>query len=261
MEDARARRWLARHGAADREVTPLLAARLAARRRGEILTMVVLVAGIVAYLAWGVWESVVDYFTPSVPEVTDLSRLAALFIVYALGAIAAQFVQARGERRIGAALSRRVAQPTAAGPVAVAGSWFAAAAAVVYGGGLLAGAVVALGGRDASDGDRLIGVVFIGAVLAFAALGLGALAGVVRRPVVAEDAQSLVDDHLLRREEAMQAIAPYPAILAVVAGVNAYSDLALFVLVGYGLAAFATWLLAHAATTAATPQAVMGRAS
>jgi hypothetical protein len=85
----------------------------------------------------------------------------------------------------------------------------------------------------------------------FALIGLVGLVHVVRRPAIAEDEQSLGDDLLLRREDALRVVLPYPALLALIAAVQSRSLTVLFVLFGYAVVA-AVWSLANLAVTHAT---------
>jgi hypothetical protein len=241
MAEERTRRWLARHGLVHREATPLLRARLHARHRGEALATGLTVVATLGYLAWNLVLGFPD------DDSRELYSLLAFFAALALAAVAALWVQGRVDRRVGAGLARRVAHPSAVRLGAVVGGWFVTAAAVTYGGGALVGAVVAAG-ADNRD-DRAGGIVLLCAVLAFALIGLVGLVEVVRRPAVADDAHSLVDDTLLRREDALRTIQPLLAIAAIVAAVNSRGDLALFVLLGYALVALVAWTVAYAVTT------------
>lgn len=247
MGETRARRWLDRHGAVDRNCTPLLVARLAARRRGERWSMVLIMAAVAAYLG------VVAVSGASRGGPGALFRVAVFYAVLALGAMLGLWVQGRADRGTGRALRRRVAHPAAVRVGAVVGPWCLVAAALVVGAGVIAGLIAAVGATD--PGDRVLGFILLGAVGVFALIALAGLAQVVRRPAIADDEQSLVDDLLLRREDALRVVVPYPALLAVIAAVQSQSLPVLFGFLGYAVVAVAAWSIANWATThAATAQ-------
>jgi len=129
-----------------------------------------------------------------------------------------------------------------------------AAALVVYSGGVLVGSVMMTTAVDA--GDRRFSAVVLGAVVVFGALGSALLAQVVRRPAIAEDAQSLVDDSLLRREDAVKAVEPFPAVVALIAALDSALGLSRVAYLAYGLLAFVVWLLARSAAARARPPAI-----
>jgi hypothetical protein len=241
MAEQRSRRWLARHGLVHGEATPLLRARLSARHRGETVATGVIVVATLGYLGWNLVLGFPD------GDSRELYSLLAFYAALALGAVAGLFVQGRVDRRIGAGLPRRAAHPAAVRLGAVVGGWFVTTTAVTYGGGAVVGALVAAGADNPED--RTAGLILLGAVFAFALIGLVGLVEVVRRPAVADDARSLVDDSLLRREDALRTVQPLLAIAALVAGVNSAGSLALFVLLGYALVAFVAWAVAYAVTT------------
>jgi hypothetical protein len=239
MESRRARRWLDRHGAADRPTTPLLRARLEARHRSETLSWVL--AGVV--MAVAVALAVVDELSPAPrSERAWLFQVGLFYVAIALGAVGGLVIQGRDERRIGAALTRRVAHAQAVRVGTVVGRWFLVTTAVTVGGGLLAGLLVAAGAADPRD--RELGFTMLAAVGAFALIGLVGLVHVVRRPAVADDEQSLGDDLLLRREDALRAVAPYPAMLAAIAAVQSQSLAVLLGFLAYAVAAVVVAFLA-----------------
>src|SRR5690606_38099170 len=176
MGRERGRRWLDRHGAVDRDVTPLLRARLDARRRGEVVTLVLIVAVSGAYLLVAALSG-----EPTTVR-TSLYHVAVFQSAVALAVIVGLWVQGRNERRVGQALTRRVAHPQAVRVRVVVGRWFVAAAIVAFGAGALAGLVAVMGAGDPED--RGFGLVLLGAVGAFALIGLAGLIQVVRRPAI-----------------------------------------------------------------------------
>jgi hypothetical protein len=247
MAQDRVQRWLARHGAEGREATSLLRARLDARRRGESLSSALIGAATAGYVA----VVLADW-----PEVglAVLYRVAGLCAAIALAAILGLGVQGRRERRIGQSLTRRVAHPQALSVGAVVGRGFVAAAVAVFGAGVLAGLTVATGASDPYD--RGLGLVLLGALGVFVLIGLVGLIQVVRRPAIADDEQSLMDDLVLRREDALGVVLPYSAFLAVIAAVQSRSLAILSLLLGYALVSAAVWFIAYLAATHATARAI-----
>jgi hypothetical protein len=142
-------------------------------------------------------------------------------------------------RRIGASLRNRVARSSAVDLRAVLGDWFVVAAAVTYGAGLLVGGSSAVLADHARD--RAVSVGFVVGLFACAGLGAAVLVQVARRPAIAEDDRSLIEDDTLRREDASAAIAPLPAMLAAIAGVGSTEDWQLVAYLGYAAAAALAW--------------------
>jgi hypothetical protein len=97
----------------------------------------------------------------------------------------------------------------------VLGTGHVAAILVMHGGGLLLGAATAL--LAPRPPDRTLAITFLACVAVTAALSGVALAGVLRRPSVAEDSESLLVDDLLRAQDAREVVQPYPIMLAIVA--------------------------------------------
>jgi hypothetical protein len=244
MGEARARRWLDRHGATDRPTTPLLRARLDARYQGEMLSWVLIGVAIVAYLVAATLS------TEPRPGRTSLYQVGFFYAAMALAVIAGLWLQGRNERRIGQALIRRVAHPQAVSVGAVVGRWFVVATVVTVGAGVLVGVAAEVGAADPED--RGVGLILLAAVGVFALIGLVGLVHVVRRPAIAEDEQSLGDDLLLRREDALRVVLPYPALLALIAAIQSRSLTVLFVLLGYAVVAATVWFLANWAATHAS---------
>lgn len=256
MAQARAQRWLVRHGAADRDATPLLQARLDARRRGESLSSALVGAATAGYLVAAVLAD----------DLRDgraaLYRVALFCVAIALAVIVGLWAQGRRERRIGQSLARRVAHPHAVSVRAVVGRGFVVATIVSFGGGALASLVAAMGAGDRND--RGLGLILLGTVSAFALIGLVGLTQVVRRPAVADDEQSLMDDLVLRREDALGVVVPYPVLLALIAAVQSRSLAVVSLFLGYALVAGVVWLIAYVVathTTARRPAADRGVAA
>lgn len=255
MGAERARQWLNRHGAADRPTTALLLARLDARHRSETLSWVLMGAMLAVFV-------VVELSNVSRPGRESLFRIGVFYVALALVFLVGLWLQGRRERRIGRELTRRVAHPQAVQVSTVVGRWFVVATTVSVGAGLLAGVVAAMVATD--PGDRELGLFMLAAVGVFALIGLAGLVQVVRRPAIAEDEQSLGDDLLLRREDALRVVTPYPAMLAAVAAVQSRSLTVLFVFLAYALTAAAVYFLAYWAVThapAARPVSVNSEAT
>jgi hypothetical protein len=100
----------------------------------------------------------------------------------------------------------------------VLGSPHLAVVLIVHGGGLvLCTAAALLASRPA---DRALALAFLGPVAVLAALSGLALAGVLRRPSVAEDSDSLLVDDVLRTLEARATVLPLPVLVALVAAMG-----------------------------------------
>lgn len=155
MEEARARRWLDRHGATDRPTTPLLRARLAARHRGEMLSGVLIGAATVVYVG-AVALSGGPRLGPS------LSQVTFFYVAMALAAIAGLWLQSPNERRTGRALTRRVAHAQAVRVRTVVGRWFVVATTVTVGASLLAAAAWSLANWAATHAPAAHQVAFSG---------------------------------------------------------------------------------------------------
>src|SRR5687768_8332053 len=110
-------RWLARHGLADAEPTPLLAARLAVRRRANLANSVLLAAFMIGAALTHALTLPADV-TSSWPALLVLTALV-------VGLLVAQWLLGwwvrRVDRRAGARLPRRVAHPVQLGWPAVLG--------------------------------------------------------------------------------------------------------------------------------------------
>jgi MFS family permease len=125
--------WLARHGLADAEPTPLLAARLAVRRRANIANSLLLAA----FLLGAALTRVLALPTHVTPSWLPLLVLTALVV----GLLVAQWLLGwwvrRVDRRAGAQLSRRVAHPVELGWPAVLGRPYAVFTVASFTGALL----------------------------------------------------------------------------------------------------------------------------
>jgi hypothetical protein len=192
--------WLARHGLVDTSPTPALATRLAVRQRATLADSVML-AGLIIAVA----------LTRAYGLVSDAGSRIPLLILTALmgGMVLGRWWLDRWVRRVdhraGAGLTRRATHAIPPGWRAVVGVPRMASA-----GATIAGAVaLALGARAVDEAD----VRYAGAALLIGLAG-GSAAIAVRirhlltRPVVAEDAESLTADVVMRIEDAREATAP-----------------------------------------------------
>jgi hypothetical protein len=202
-------RWLVRHGLVDAEPTPLLASRLAARRRARLAGSVVLAAFLIGAALAHTSSLFTDSSRPSLLILTGLvvALLVALWLL--------EWWVRRADRRAGARLSRRVAHPVQLGWPAVLGRPYAVFAAATFAGAVLL-AVSVLAVPDATLRYGAI-VVLIG----LSGVGAGTvmqLRHLLARPAVADDEQSLTADVIMRVEDARALVTPslvwaLPAIL------------------------------------------------
>jgi hypothetical protein len=192
-------RWLARHGLADAEPTPLLAARLAARRRVNVVGSLLLAAFLLG--------AALAHTLGRPTDVTSSWLLVLVALV--VGLLVAQWLLGWWARRVdqhaGALLSRRVAHPVKLGWPAVLGRPHAAFAVATFTGALLL-AVSVLPGSDSSLRYGAI-VVLISLVGAGAGI-IMQLRQVLASPAVAEDEASLTADVIMRVEDARALVTP-----------------------------------------------------
>ncbi len=206
----RADAWLARHGLAGASATPALATRLAARdraRRVARLSLAGLVTGallVLAYhrLATDRWRG---HLPPSRWPLVALAVLVAGLVL--LQARLDGWVR-RVDRQAAATLSRRAAHQVPLGWRAVLGRPYAVFAAVLF----ASAAVLAAGALTVRDATLRYGaaMLLIGLVGVAAGTVVG-LRDVLTRPVVAEDADSLTVDLVMRVEDARERSAPVAA--------------------------------------------------
>ena len=193
--------WLARHGLTDAEPTPLLAARLAARRRAKLADSILLAA----FLMGAALTHALGQFT-DVP----FSRLQVLVLVLlVVGLLVAQWLLGRWVRRVdrraAAQLSRRVAHPVELGWPAVLGRPYAVFTVATYAGASL----LAVSVLPAPDSSLRFGAIIVLIGLAGAAAGIAMqLRQVLASPAVAEDEASLTADVIMRVEDARALVTP-----------------------------------------------------
>ncbi len=238
----RARKWLDAHRLANVSPTPLLAARLRARRLGRRAEII---AFMIAFLGPVVFSMTDNYGRPPVGPNTadstavDWSVLANLALV--VGLVVGIWRQRRVERKLLAGMKVRSAHASATGVTKVLGGHRLRAAIVVYGGALALGAIVAV---STTDTDQELGVTFLVGVALLAVLGWLTLTAALRRPALATDEGSLLVDDVLRAEDARRAIAPYPLIVALVAGVaSTVGSWVIWGFLGYTAVGFVAWVL------------------
>jgi hypothetical protein len=195
--------WLRRHGFTGASPTPLLAARLAVRRRTQLAAGVVLAGFIMAVALtyrYGQRQAPAHGFAPY--------GLLVLTLVV-VGLVAAQSLLyssvRRTDRRLGAALPRRVTHPVRLGWRTVLGLPRAALALTAFTGAV----VLALRTLAIPDGTgRYAAMVLLIGVCGVAVGMLVQLRDVLSRPVVADDEVSLDADFVMRIEDARDAATP-----------------------------------------------------
>jgi hypothetical protein len=203
----RAREWLARHGLGDAEPTPLLSARLAARRRARRADHLMLAALMLAAALVQAFDrlatSTFGGFGPHrwTPLLILIVLITGLLLVQSLFARWVRSV----DRRAGMALSRRAAHPVKTGWRTVLGRPYAALAAATFAGST----ALAVGALTAGDSTvRYAAFVLLVGLFGVAAGVALQLRDLLMRPVVAEDEISLTVDVIMRLEDAREATAP-----------------------------------------------------
>ncbi|MEO3821622.1 hypothetical protein [Plantactinospora sp. B24E8] len=193
--------WLERHGLADVEPTPLLAARLAVRRRVRVADSLLLAAFIVGAALTHVSVLGSDATTSWLPTLVLVALVVGLLVAQWLLGWWVRHV----DRRAGARLPRRVAHPVQLGWSAVLGRPYAVFTVVTYTAALLlAASVLAVPDPDLRRGAT---VVLIG--LTGAAVGvILQLRNVLASPAVAEDEASLTADVIMRVEDVRALVTP-----------------------------------------------------
>jgi hypothetical protein len=230
--------WLRRNNLRGVGVTPVLTERLAARRHAARVEVTVVGAG----LAILVVLAFLQRHTGT--GVTGLVLFTVTTLVLVLGAWLGMRTQRRAERKVAATMRTRVTHPGSRTILSVLGRWYAGAAAVIYGAGLVLGlwTVVTM------PGERTPAVGFTVAVAVLAVIAATMLTDVVRRPTLAAGSDTLAVDDALRAADARRAATPYPVTLAIVVGVAAQGTPLLWLLTGYGMLAAMAWGVAEYAT-------------
>ncbi|GAA4079310.1 hypothetical protein [Nonomuraea soli] len=190
--------WLTRHDLIGTRVTPVLASRLAVRRRARLGTHIMLAALIMG-------SSLVAALSGFRPQPLPMLALAALVAGLLVGQSLLDWWVRRVDQRAGATLSRRAAHSIQPGWQEVLGRPYAAfVAATVAGAMALAGS--ALGVPDPTV--RHMAVVLLICLLGGSAVMVLQLRHLLRRPVVAEDEESLTADVIMRIEDARELTMP-----------------------------------------------------
>ena len=234
---ARVHAWLRRHGRPTEGLHPLTERRYAARYRVYRIEVGATLVTAGLFGAVLIWQLVTG---PIAGTAAILAWFVAAYLVLAGTSLLGLRQQRRADRAIAATVLERVARPVAIGLRELLGGWFLLAAAVAYPGA----AAVGVTGLVAADQtvDRATSAAFLLAVAFFAVYAVAVLADALHRPTLATDAASLSDDETLRREDAGLALAPYLAVLALVAGVGTTpGSFLLWVYLGYAAAAAVTW--------------------
>ncbi|MCO1654018.1 hypothetical protein [Pseudonocardia humida] len=199
--------WLAGHGLADVAPTPLLATRLAVRRRARVAVSLLLAAFLCAVALVYVSE------LPADPEVdgpgSDRPWSLLVLTVVVVGLVLAQSLLDRWirrvDRRAAATLPRRAAHPVRLGWRTVLGVPRAAFALATFA-GATAMAVGALTGPDPTG--RYAAVLLLVGLCGVAVVMLLQLRHVLTHPAVADDEVSLTVDVLMRVEDARDVTVP-----------------------------------------------------
>ncbi len=195
-----ARRWLARHGLADVEPSPLLAARLAVRRRAKLADSLLLTAFLLG-------AALTHAFRLTYATSSRLPLLALTALV--VGLLVAQWLLGwrvrRVDQRAGAQLSRRVAHSVKLGWPAVLGWPYAVFAVAAFTSAVL----LAVSVLPVSDSGLRYGAFVV--LIGLAGAGAGTimqLRQVLASPAVAEDEASLTADVIMRVEDARTLVTP-----------------------------------------------------
>ncbi|MFI6506233.1 hypothetical protein ACIBCT_01390 [Streptosporangium sp. NPDC050855] len=193
--------WLAGHDLADARPTPLLAGRLAVRERARLATYVILAVLIIvsAFVA----TSAFGGFPPDHP--LPLLALTASVAGLLLAQWSLDRWVRRVDRRAGATLARRAAHSIQPGWRTVLGRPYAVFTVATFAGAM----VLAASTLTVPDPTvrRLAVVVLIG-LLGATAITAMQLRHLLRRPVVAEDEESLTADVIMRVEDARELTTP-----------------------------------------------------
>jgi hypothetical protein len=189
--------WLRQHGLDEAGATPVLAARLAARRSARLGNSLLLAGLFIA-------AALVQVFQMGNP---GKPLLVALLTAVAGGLIATQFLLDRWvrgvDRRMGATLARRAAHPVQPGWRAVLGRPHAALVLIAF-----VGAVALAVSAVVVSETRWPALVLLTGVCGVAAVAAVQMRHLLTRPVVADDATSLTADVVMRIEDARDTSAP-----------------------------------------------------
>jgi hypothetical protein len=202
--------WLRKHGVRVGVPTRLLATRLGVRGGARPRTLVArLAACVFVALACDVGYQCLQYL-PGVRGVEMTESKVVYFIVFGLqGAL--WLTLRRRDRQAAAALGAGALDHPRPSWPALAGGWYLASAVVTFAGGAALGVTMFVTTPYRTYAWSWLGLLGLGAVV-FAVIS----AGVVRRPVIAEDEASLAVDAVLRKED-LNVVAPstyaFPVLL------------------------------------------------
>ncbi len=203
----RAGAWLVHHGLGGARPTPLLAARLAARRRARradhIMLAALMIAAALVQASDRLATAAFGGFGPhrGAPVLVLMALIAGLLLTQSLF----DWWVRRVDRRAGATLSRRAAHPVQPGWRAVLGRPYAAFVVATFAGSMVL-ALSALAIRDSTVRYAAF-VLLVGLCGVAAGIALQ-LRDLLARPVVAEDEISLTADVIMRVEDARETTAP-----------------------------------------------------
>ncbi|SNS00035.1 hypothetical protein [Actinacidiphila glaucinigra] len=199
--------WLAGHGLADVRPTPLLATRLAVRRRTRLAGQILLAAFIIAVALVYTGTRTAEVRVGGSGSYRPWSLLVLTAVVVAL--VLAQALLDRRVRQVdrlaGATLPRRAAHPVRLGWRTVLGRPRAAFAAATFAGAM----VMAIGALTAQDSTARYAALLLLIGLCGIAVGVVVqLRHVLTHPVVADDEVSLTADVIMRVEDAREVATP-----------------------------------------------------
>ncbi|MGV9309524.1 hypothetical protein ACWDLG_39670 [Nonomuraea sp. NPDC003727] len=193
--------WLAQHDLAGARPTPLLASRLAVRRRARLAAHVILAVLILA----SALAAASTFGGPSPYRPLPLLALTALVAALLLAQSLLDWWVRRVDRRAGATLSRRAAHLIQPGWRAVLGQPYAVFAVATFTGGMvLVGSALAVPDPTV----RQLAVVLLIGLLGVTSIIAMQLRHLLRHPVVAEDEESLTADVIMRVEDARDLTTP-----------------------------------------------------
>ena len=198
--------WLVRHGLDDARPTPLLAVRLAVRRRARQADRIMLAALILAAALARPDRLATSAYGGYEPHSrTPLLVLTALVVgLLLVRSLLDQWVR-RVDRHAGAALSRRAAHPLQPGWRAMLGRPYAAFTVATFAGAMvLAASALAVPDSTVRYAAFILLVGLLGVAVGVALQ----LRDLLTRPVVAEDEVSLTADVIMRIEDARELTAP-----------------------------------------------------
>ncbi|MGN9847153.1 hypothetical protein ACTMTI_54630 [Nonomuraea sp. H19] len=191
--------WLAQHDLAGARPTPLLASRLAVRRRARLAAQVILTVLILASAAAAAFGG----FPPHRP--LPLLALTALVAGLLLAQSLLDWWVRRVDQRASTTLSRRAAHLIQPGWRAVLGQPYAVFTVATFAGAMaLAGSALAVPDPTV----RQLAVILLIGLLGVTAIIALQLRHLLTRPVVAEDQESLTADVIMRVEDARDLTTP-----------------------------------------------------